>query len=72
MTEIQPKNSFLKCNRLHILHYLSFIYSLGGGNCRGPYQHSLGPGLPQQRRMSDESIQSGVIETQEMQAIQVL
>ena len=32
----------------------------------------MGPGLPQQRRMSDESIQSGVIETQEMQAIQVL
>ena len=43
---------------------------LGCGNSRGGNQ--TGTGIPTlQRRLSDESIQSGMTETQEMQTIQV-
>ena len=53
------------------VYKLLTIYS-GSGNARSSLQPGLGSGVLQQRRMSDESIQSGVVDTQEMQTIQVL
>ena len=47
-----------------------YVHNLFLGS-RGVIQQGLLSSLPQQRRMSDESIQSGAIETQEMQTIQV-
>ena len=48
---------------------LLFLLYLGSRN--SVRQGSVGGGL-HQRRMSDESIQSGVIDTQELQTIQVI
>ena len=60
-----------KSNSLVLNLNLLFLCILGSAGSRSSVQQASGGGGLHQRRMSDESIQSGVMETQEMQTIQV-